>query len=130
FWRGDLFVALWGQYLSNAHGRKLVRIHLGPPKRVTTLERGLQHPLAPLADEGGALLVADWGRGVIYRISAAGASAVGSVADSGARVGAPCRSCKFSVHPIGPISEPTGQHTLTFTLRNHGTACLLFGYPP
>jgi len=129
FWRGDLFVALWGQYLSNAHGRKLVRIHLGPPKRVTTFARGFDHPLALVVDEGGALLVADWGRGVIYRISAAGASAVGSVADSGATVAAPCRSSNFSVDPTGPISEPTGQHTLTFTLRNHGTACSLFGYP-
>ena len=32
FWRGDLFVALWGQYLSDRHGRKLVRVHVGPPQ--------------------------------------------------------------------------------------------------
>jgi len=68
FWRGDLFVALWGQYLSDRHGRKLVRIHFGPPRRVTTFARGFDHPLALVVDKSGALLVADWGRGAIYRI--------------------------------------------------------------
>jgi glucose/arabinose dehydrogenase len=72
FWRGDLFVALWGQYLSDEHGRKLVRVHLGPPKRVTTFARGFDHPLALVVDPKGGLLVADWGRGVIYRIQSAG----------------------------------------------------------
>jgi glucose/arabinose dehydrogenase len=72
FWRSDLFVALWGQYLSDRHGRKLVRIHLGPPKRVTTFARGFDHPLALVVDKSGALLVADWGRGVIYRIQSTG----------------------------------------------------------
>ena len=72
FWRGDLFVALWGQYLSNRHGRRLVRIDLGPGGRaraVTTFARGFDHPLALVVDPKGGLLVADWGRGVIYRIS-------------------------------------------------------------
>ena len=72
FWRGDLFVALWGQYLSDRHGRKLVRIQLGPPRRVTTFARGFDHPLALVVDKSGALLVADWGRGVIYRIQSTG----------------------------------------------------------
>jgi glucose/arabinose dehydrogenase len=73
FWRGDLFVALWGQYLSNRHGRRLVRIDLGPGGRarsVTTFARGFDHPLALVVDPKGGLLVADWGRGVIYRITA------------------------------------------------------------
>ena len=72
FWRGDLFVALWGQYLSNRHGRRLVRIDLGPGGRaraVTTFARGFEHPLALAVDPKGGLLVADWGRGVIYRIT-------------------------------------------------------------
>jgi glucose/arabinose dehydrogenase len=72
FWRGYLFVALWGEYLSNQHGRKLVRIQLkadGRARRVTTFARGFDHPLALVADPKGGLLVADWGRGVIYRIS-------------------------------------------------------------
>jgi glucose/arabinose dehydrogenase len=73
FWRGDLFVALWGQYLSDRHGRKLVRIHLGSgARRVTTFARGFDHPLALVVDPRGGLLVADWGRGVIYRIQSAG----------------------------------------------------------
>jgi glucose/arabinose dehydrogenase len=71
FWRGDLYVALWGQYLSDRHGRKLVRIELAKDRRaerVTTFARGFDHPLALVVDKGGALLVADWGRGIIYRI--------------------------------------------------------------
>ena len=75
FWRGDLFVALWGQYLSNRHGRRVVRIRLGAngkATRVTTFARGFDHPLALALDRTGALLVADWGRGVIYRIHSPG----------------------------------------------------------
>jgi glucose/arabinose dehydrogenase len=75
FWRGDLFVALWGQYLSDRHGRRLVRIDLGPRGRargVTTFARGFDHPLALVVDPRGGLLVADWERGVIYRIQSRG----------------------------------------------------------
>jgi glucose/arabinose dehydrogenase len=72
FWRGDLFVALWGQYLSNRHGRKLVRVQLGLPRKVTTFARGFDHPLALVVDKVGGLLVADWGTGVIYRIQSVG----------------------------------------------------------
>jgi glucose/arabinose dehydrogenase len=75
FWRGDLFVALWGQYLSNRHGRKLVRIELGKggsANRVTTFARGFDHPLVLVVDPRGGLLVADWRRGVIYRIQSRG----------------------------------------------------------
>ena len=75
FWRGDLFVALWGQYLSDRHGRRLVRIDLGPGGRaraVTTFARGFEHPLAVVVDPKGGLLVADWGRGVISRIQSSG----------------------------------------------------------
>ena len=75
FWRGDLFVALWGQYLSNRHGRRVVRIKLGANGKATSateFARGFDHPLALAVDRRGALLVADWGRGVIYRIQARG----------------------------------------------------------
>jgi glucose/arabinose dehydrogenase len=75
FWRGDLYVALWGQYLSNRHGRRVVRIRLGAngkATRVTDFARGFDHPLALAVDRTGALLVADWGRGVIYRIQPRG----------------------------------------------------------
>ena len=73
FWRGDLFVALWGQYLSNRHGRRVVRVRLGAngrATRVTTFARGFDHPLALVVDRTGALLVVDWGRGVVYRVQA------------------------------------------------------------
>ncbi|HST17717.1 MAG TPA: hypothetical protein VLK36_08605 [Gaiellaceae bacterium] len=64
-WRGDLFVAEWGEYLSKKHGRKLVRIRRG---RVEAFATGFAHPLALAVDPAGDLLVADWERGVIYAI--------------------------------------------------------------
>lgn len=64
-WRGDLFVAEWGEYLHTNHGRRLVRIERG---HVTTFATGFDHPLALAVDPSGGLLVADWGRGVIYEI--------------------------------------------------------------
>ena len=64
-WRGDLFVAEWGEYLHMNHGRRLVRIERG---HVTTFATGFDHPLALAVDPRGGLLVADWGRGVIYEI--------------------------------------------------------------
>jgi len=39
---------------------------------VTTFARGFDHPLALVVDPNGGLLVADWGRGVIYRIQSRG----------------------------------------------------------
>ena len=65
-WRGDLFVAEWGEYLSKRHGRRVVRIRRG---KVTTFATGFSHPLALAVDPVGDLLVADWGRGVIYAIA-------------------------------------------------------------
>lgn len=64
-WRGSLFVAEWGEYLSSKHGRVLVRIVHGHPQTFAT---GFEHPLAIAVDPAGDLLVADWGRGVIYAI--------------------------------------------------------------
>ena len=72
FWRGDLFVAEWGQYLSRRFGRRVVRIQLRPngtARRVSVFASGFAHPLALLVDQRGGLLVADWARGVVYRIS-------------------------------------------------------------
>jgi glucose/arabinose dehydrogenase len=73
FWRGDLYVAEWGQYLSHRFGRRVVRIRLRPngtASRVSVFASGFAHPLALLVDRRGALLVADWGRGVVYRVAA------------------------------------------------------------
>jgi glucose/arabinose dehydrogenase len=71
FWRSALYVAEWGQYDSRRAGRRVVRIELGRngnARRVTTFADGFDHPLALLAAHH-ALLVADWGRGVVYRIT-------------------------------------------------------------
>ena len=70
-YRGNLFVALWGQYNSRRHGRTVVRLILdrrGRARSSGVFARGFDHPLALAIDPTGALLVADWGRGVIYRI--------------------------------------------------------------
>jgi glucose/arabinose dehydrogenase len=64
-WGGNLFVAEWGEYLSHRHGRRVVEIRGG---RVSTFATGFDHPLALAVDPAGDLLVADWGRGVIYAI--------------------------------------------------------------
>lgn len=71
FWHGAIYVAEWGEYLSTHAGRRVVRIELGAAgaaRRVTTFAAGFDHPLALLPSRGG-LLVADWGRGLVYRIS-------------------------------------------------------------
>jgi glucose/arabinose dehydrogenase len=75
FWRGDLFVAEWGQYLVKRFGRRVVRVQLRPDgtaRRVSVFASGFAHPLALLVDQRGGLLVADWGPGVVYRIQARG----------------------------------------------------------
>ena len=76
-YRGNLFVAEWGTYFGRRRGRKLTRVVLNPggdgrKARVSTFATGFDHPLAVAVDRLGALLVADHGRGVVYRIQAAG----------------------------------------------------------
>jgi glucose/arabinose dehydrogenase len=74
-YRGDLFVAEWGEYLSSRSGRRVVRVELAPDgtaRRVSSFASGFAHPLALLVDRRGGLLVADWGRGLVYRIQARG----------------------------------------------------------
>jgi glucose/arabinose dehydrogenase len=74
-YRGSLFVAEWGQYDSRRFGRRVVRVELGPDgraRRVVSFASGFAQPLALLVDRRGGLLVADWGRGVVYRIQADG----------------------------------------------------------
>jgi glucose/arabinose dehydrogenase len=70
FWRHELYVAEWGQYDSHRFGRRVVRVRLTGPmrSRVSVFASGFDHPLALAVDPAGALLVADWGRGVVYRI--------------------------------------------------------------
>lgn len=69
FWRGALYVALWGQYASQEHGRRVDRVD-PQTGAASAFAHGFDHPLAVAVDEHDALLVADWGRGVVYRIAA------------------------------------------------------------
>jgi glucose/arabinose dehydrogenase len=68
FWRGGLYVAEWGQYFKTQFGRKVVRVDVATG-RTRVFADGFLHPLAVVVDaRGDALLVADHGRGTIYRI--------------------------------------------------------------
>jgi glucose/arabinose dehydrogenase len=74
-YREGVFVALWGQYASHEHGRRVDFVSLraggaSPRGRVERFADGFGHPLALAFDPQGALLVADWGSGTIYRIQA------------------------------------------------------------
>ena len=68
FWRSRLFVAEWGQYRSERWGRKVVEVdpRTGRSRRFAD---GFDHPLALTVEPQGGLLVADWGRGLIYRLA-------------------------------------------------------------
>jgi len=74
FRKGELFVAEWGQYDSRRAGRKVSRVVLRPgrPAAVSTFATGFEHPLAVAVDRRNALLVADYGRGVVYRLQERG----------------------------------------------------------
>ena len=68
--QGDVFVAMWGTYFGNAHGRYVARVDLGGSRpRVTRFARGLDHPIAVPFAPDGALLVADHGTGIVWRIA-------------------------------------------------------------
>jgi glucose/arabinose dehydrogenase len=71
FWGGTLYIAEWGQYLHHRFGRRVVKVRLSGPmsSRVSVFASGFDHPLALTVDRTNALLVADWGRGVVYRIT-------------------------------------------------------------
>ena len=68
-----IFIALWGQYESERYGRRVDHVELnedGSRGTARPFADGFDHPLAVVVDPQGALLVADWGRGLIYRIQA------------------------------------------------------------
>jgi glucose/arabinose dehydrogenase len=71
---GNIFVAEWGQYLEHDRGRKVSRVVLRPGRAaaVSTFASGFDHPIAVAVDPDGALLVADYGRGIVYRIRGRG----------------------------------------------------------
>jgi glucose/arabinose dehydrogenase len=70
FWGDALYVAEWGEYLKRTHGRKVSRVVLreGRPAAVSTFATGFEHPIAVAVYRETSLLVADHGRGVVYRI--------------------------------------------------------------
>jgi glucose/arabinose dehydrogenase len=71
FWNRELFVAEWGEYNAELHGRKVVRVN-AETREARAFADGFEHPLAVAVDPQNALLVADWGRGVVYRIQRRG----------------------------------------------------------
>ncbi len=76
--RGALFIAEYGSSFSyDRTGQDVEEVRLGPDgtapiSAVTVFATGFQHPTAIVVDPSGALLVADYGTGIIYRIQAKG----------------------------------------------------------
>jgi glucose/arabinose dehydrogenase len=70
-YRGDAFAAEWGDDVDNlGTGRIVKRVHFqGSNAVVSTFATGFSHPLAVVIGPSGALLVADYGTGVIWRIA-------------------------------------------------------------
>ena len=71
-YRNNLFIAMWGSH-SGLFGRKVVRVELTPrgdgyTAQVSEFALGTDRPLDLVVAPDGALLVADYGTGVIYRI--------------------------------------------------------------
>lgn len=73
-YRGDAFVAEWGDDVTSlGTGHIVVRIHFNGSRATTsTFASGFSHPLAVAVGKGGALLVADNGTGIIWRIQRQG----------------------------------------------------------
>ena len=65
YWRDALYVTEWGQYLSHARGRKVVRV--GLDGKVSVFATGFVHPL-PIAEHDDALFVGDYSTGLVHRI--------------------------------------------------------------
>lgn len=73
-YRGDAFVAEWGQDVGGTlHGHKVVDVHFGRAgASVSSFVTGLDHPLALAVTPNGKLLIGDYGTGVIWQVSATG----------------------------------------------------------
>jgi glucose/arabinose dehydrogenase len=73
-YRGDAFVAEFGDTITTLDsGHHVKRIHFSGKKvSVSNFATGLDHPLALAVGPGGALLVADFGTGIVWRIQANG----------------------------------------------------------
>jgi glucose/arabinose dehydrogenase len=73
-YRGDAFVAEWGDSVNNlGTGQIVKRVHFVRGRAtVSTFATGFSHPLALAIAPDSSLLVADWGTGIIWRIQANG----------------------------------------------------------
>lgn len=73
-YRGDAFVAEWGDSVNALDtGHRVKDVHFARKRVIVSdFATGLSHPLAVAVGRGGALLVADWGTGIIWRIQANG----------------------------------------------------------
>lgn len=73
-YRGDAFVAEWGDSVNGlGTGQRVKDVHfVGQRATVSDFVTGLNHPLAVIVDGHGALLVADYGTGIVWRIAANG----------------------------------------------------------
>ncbi len=73
-YRNDAFVAEWGDSVNALDtGHRVKDVHfVGKRVIVSDFATGLSHPLAVAVGGNGALLVADWGTGIIWRIQANG----------------------------------------------------------
>ncbi len=101
-YRGNVFIAHWGTYVGRRHGRYVSRTRLtrrGPV--VTRFMTGLDHPIATLFEPAGALLVADYGTGRIWRVTRRQAGR-GRAAHLGSmtRVSAAARAASFRLWRI------------------------------
>ena len=71
--RNNIFIAEWGSFAGNT-GRKVIRVvlEIQDGRYVATVYdfiTGLDRPLDVVVDQAGALLVADYGTGIIYRVT-------------------------------------------------------------
>ncbi|GAC1442620.1 MAG: hypothetical protein NVSMB52_00010 [Chloroflexota bacterium] len=73
-YRGDAFVAEWGDIVNNADtGHRVKRVHFSNTSvTVSDFATGFSHPLAVANAPGGVLLVADYGTGIVWSIGANG----------------------------------------------------------
>lgn len=73
-YRGDAFVAEWGDSVNSlGTGQRVKRVHFaGQRIIVSDFATGLVHPLAVAVGPSGALLVADFGSGIVWSIQANG----------------------------------------------------------
>jgi glucose/arabinose dehydrogenase len=68
-YRGDAFSAEYGDTIDGLGTGHVVQVvHFGKRVTVSTFATGFVNPLAVVISPNGSLLVADWGRGTVWRI--------------------------------------------------------------